>query len=455
MSIKTIVILVDHKVRDLPPSALIAFELELLGFKVELQPIDAYKAVYAAFKPSMVIFNHLLASHLAAYSRDLHERGVKVGVLLNEGLLYLDDDRDFNAQGAHPDAHVDLFFSWNEKYKLSLLKNRKGKAGRVVVVGNPRMDFYFSPWKMLWTNREQKNNKKRILVATNFGLAKFTERPREEADKHFSMWAEKVPLLKDYYSICETHALSRQMLLPYIEEILSSNLYDVVLRIHPRESKEFYRKWIATLHKSQLKNLIFDAESPISMLINDCDLEISMDRCSTALESWIAGKPTIEIECPSHPYLTDWDIRALNVGCSDPKNINGLISEQLKTGAQKMFLDKRNEHLSIWLNSPNGRTCSSIASEIAVELEDMTSDSLNGYGLKFGELKKGSKLKIWNYFNLSYIWKPSSYFKSFFKRYHNDKSVMDLKKGIKPTDVDEMMSAIRNFASSNSGLKKG
>ena len=82
MKSHTIVILIDHKGRDLMGAALIAHHLEQMGHEVHLEPVEAYKSVINAWNPSIVIVNHLGHSNMTAYSAELHQLGILVGVLL-------------------------------------------------------------------------------------------------------------------------------------------------------------------------------------------------------------------------------------------------------------------------------------------------------------------------------------------------------------------------------------
>ena len=60
------------------------------------------------------------------------------------------------------------------------------------------------------------------------------------------------------------------------------------------------------------------ADTNITALILACDLEISCETCTTALESWIARKPTIELVLQKHPVFYHPDIARLNATCHDP-----------------------------------------------------------------------------------------------------------------------------------------
>jgi surface carbohydrate biosynthesis protein len=180
-----VVILVDNKIRDLNVAALIAHHLETMNVPCQLEPLEAFRAAVGAYRPGMIIFNHLNASHLASWSRRLAELGVLVGVVPNEGFVYDDESRPFMA-GRYHKAHVDHFFCWNRMHGEALRAESAEKARNVHVVGVPRFDFYFEPWSKLQPPAPPKTSRPRVLVCTNFVLTWFAE---EDANRKTSYGA--------------------------------------------------------------------------------------------------------------------------------------------------------------------------------------------------------------------------------------------------------------------------
>ena len=152
---QSIVLLCDNKRRDLPGLALIAHHLEAQGKRVFVEPIEAWRSVVAAHRPAVILFNHLLATHLADYSARLASMGVKVAVLPNESLLYNPDVMRFNSRRYKDNSHADMYFCWNDHQRTALLENGYDKSGtEIVVAGNPKFDFHFAPWNQLYAPRK-------------------------------------------------------------------------------------------------------------------------------------------------------------------------------------------------------------------------------------------------------------------------------------------------------------
>ena len=64
-----------------------------------------------------------------------------------------------------------------------------------------------------------------------------------------------------------------------------------------------YRQWYERALRDGIANVRINLDSNITELILACDVEISCETCTTALESWIAGKPTVELEFGRHPLF--------------------------------------------------------------------------------------------------------------------------------------------------------
>lgn len=390
---KKIVILVDNKRRDLRAVALIAWHLEQLGCQPILEPLEAWRAVLAADRPDVIVFNHLTTTTLAAYSARLRDLGVKVAVLPNESLLYDRDTLDFNCRKRVESVHIDLFFCWSGMVKAALLRNGFGSPTRIEVVGNPKFDFYCEPWNRLYRRLDRPAGQRpQVLICTNFALAGYAELPRIEADKLFALWSQQVPLYKDYWAAIQANHRSRARALKFFEALLADDRYDVTLRPHPGERPAFYTDWIAGLPAPQQQRLRLAVDDPIHGLILNCDLEISCETCTTALESWIAGKPTIELVFEKHPMFYHPEVARLNVECDQPAELPALVARQLAAPEQAEYQAGRRAHLEKWCHSPNGTTCEQIARALA-ELAQTACPQWNG-NLGFSDYRRSLKLKL-------------------------------------------------------------
>jgi surface carbohydrate biosynthesis protein len=303
----------------------------------------------------MVIFNHLYATHLAEWSRRLADMGVLVAVLLNEGIVYDDGEMRYIAGRHYEDAHADIYFCWNEPHRQAILAHNAFKGARVEVIGVPRFDFYVEPWsRLIYRPDTARRTRPQILVCTNFVTARYWELPREAGDKFFAPWVGKIPLFDDYWVAVECHWKGRQRVLDYLGALVGADKYEIVVRPHPREDVDFYARWIDALDESQRRHIRIDSSTNISALILACDLELSCETCTTAIESWIARKPTIELLFERHPLWYREEHTVANVPCGSPEELPALVERELANPLQTEKAEIRRHHLEKWCYAVDG-----------------------------------------------------------------------------------------------------
>ncbi|MEI7732401.1 MAG: surface carbohydrate biosynthesis protein [Verrucomicrobiota bacterium] len=400
---KRIVILVDHRNRDLMLAALLAHHLQARGIECFLEPLEAYHAVLAAYAPDLIVFNHINSSHLVRYSQRLAQLNVLTAVLPNEGIIYDEASIRYNSGRYHKEAHIDYYFCWNEKHQAGLREHRLGQgATKIEVCGVPRFDFYFKPWSRLFP-RTQNPARPVLLVCTNLAFARFAEIPESDADKFFAPFKDRIPQYRNYREAIQVHARERERLLQFLEALLANQAYDIVLRPHPRETTGFYEAWLDRLPGPQRQRIRLDTQSNITELILNSDLELSCETCTTALEAWIAGKPTIELVFEKHPLFYHPEIARLNVCCEQPDQLLALVEQQLKTPAQPQLAEARIQHLAKWCHRPDGNASLAIANLLA---EAVLHKPEVRREFTFNEYRKGIKLKLLRTVNLPYNFDP-------------------------------------------------
>jgi len=432
-----IVILVDNKKRDLPGSALLAYYLEQHGIEVFLEPLEAWRACLAAHKPHMILFNHLLGSHLVKYTQELHARGILVGVLPNEGILYDKEVLEFNAAKFHNHAHVDYFFVWNQAHKDAIESGNDGSIRHVEIVGVPRFDFYFPPLAPKKTSSSPT-----ILVCTNFVFAQYADKDPSVANKLFAPWKERVSSYRDYWKLIHTNHRSRKKFFEFLESIRNSpKEYRFILKPHPGEDHEIYKRWYLKLSEEEKQRIRLDTESYIWELIPQCDVEIACETCTTTLESWIAGKPTIELLLEKDPLFYHEFLSHMTLTCEIPSVLRNTIDQALDGNSEKPFESARREHLSKWCDTPSGHSTEKLAQIIFRALQD-THPSFSG--IDWNHQRKGFKLKLLSKLDLPYNYNPFSLSKFFNPKKYREKQRIT-EKNIRPSDVKKWKEKINTL----------
>jgi surface carbohydrate biosynthesis protein len=431
---ESVVVLVDNKTRDLDVAALLAHHLRGLGVECHLEPLEAFRAVLAAYKPGLVLFNHMTAGHQAAWSRRLAEMNVLTAVLPNEGISYDRDTQAYNAGRFHANAHIDYFFCWNEPHRTALVENRGDTIKHVEVIGVPRFDFYFEPWsKLLPVPLEQRTGRPRVLFCTNFSTARYNDLPKEQGDRLFSQWAGRIPLYNDYWNAIKAHGRARVRVFDYLNALVASDRYDIVVRPHPGEDAGVYEEWFSRLTGKQRENVKLNLGTPIAPQILACDIEISCETCTTALESWIAKKPTAELVFERHP-LWYWKHHAQgNAECGEPSQLAEIVERELKGPADAARMQHRKAHLAEWCSSPDGTSTMKLANIIAKALcEKAPADWTK---LNANDRRRAMKLRAMQSVGQAYHYDPLLSLKArLFPGRYTMKRV-DYDKSIMPADV--------------------
>jgi len=429
-----VALLVDDRKRDLPLAALLAHHLERLGVDCFLEPLEAYRAALGAYRPAMIVFNHLNASHLVNYSRRLAGMGVLTAVLPNEGIVYNPDQLKFISGQQHRGAHIDYFFCWNQPHRDALVAAGFGGNTQIEVVGVPRFDFYFEPWSRVF-QAPRPRSRPRLLLCTNFQMARFWELPKSQADKFFSLWITSIPLYREYWKSVEASFKGRTRVLDYAAALAASDRFELVLRPHPREDPKHYADWIAKLSAAQRKWVRLEPTANITTLILDCDLEISCETCTTAIEAWVAGKPTIELIFEKDPMLYQREHAEANTPCDTPAALPALAERLLRDGENPRVLAARKRLLQKWCDSPDGTSGERMARFIAqavhgAALADWTK-------LNIADKRRATKLRLLRNLGLAYHFDPLMPVKVRVNRGRYALKNFAYQKSIKPKDVDE------------------
>ena len=430
---KTIVILVDNKRRDLPGAALIAHQLKKVGVRCELEPLGAWRSVLWAHKPDMIIFNHLNAAHLESYSQELHRRGVLTAVLPNEGIFYDEVDMEFNAAKFHNNGHIDYFFCWNHVHANAVKRTRKKTDAESHVIGIPRFDFYFPPLAKTFPEA----TRKKVLICTNFIFAKFNDLPSSVGERFFGRWSDAVPAYKNWRTFVAMDHEARLQFFDFLNAAVRQTDHEIILRPHPNGNPAPFDAWYKSLSSNTKERVRYDREGNIADLILECDLEVARDTCTTTMEAWIAGKPTLDIHLTDHPVFHQDFTEKLTPVCDQPEHFPRMIDDLLKNGEPERFNEPRKEHLQKWCNTPDGRVCERFAALLKGIVEAQPAPDFSH--ISFSDVRRGARLKALKAIGLPCTYKPFLSLKYLFNPRKGFGKKKAYEKTIKPSDVKQWM----------------
>jgi hypothetical protein len=177
-----------------------------------------------------------------------------------------------------------------------------------------------------------------------------------------------IPHYSDYWGLVETNWAARDRVFGFMNALAGAGRFELVVRPHPGEPFELYQQWHARLPANQQALATLDRESNITQLILACDLAISCETCTTTLESWIAGKPTVELVLTKHPVFYHASLGALTATCEQPEALAGMVEAQLAAPTPPAWEWARRAHLRQWCDAPAGNSSLKIAQAVAARL---------------------------------------------------------------------------------------
>jgi surface carbohydrate biosynthesis protein len=371
-------LLCDHKWRDLPNLTVIKLQLEALGHRVLLSTTKDAVPMTQAFRPDCVVFNHLFGRVYAELSANLRNAGIAVVMLPTEGAmrpelvnLAAGEFADFGA--------CELFMNWSEPAAQLLRRRWSVDEEAAPVIGCTRFDFYHPPFKAAITPREifcrqhgLDASRPIVTWATQYGFAHLCEPSRarekflfESKDVGVKECLARIGL--DLAEVPRLHAEARDATSEAFFTLASAMpSIQFVIRPHPVENRDYYRRKMRDLG---VENIRFCPSDYIWNVLNASDLHLHR-QCTTAVEAWHWGKPTIEM---GMDFVPQWSWADREVGSDFVTNTDELITTvQSYLDGREVERERRQyraDYIRSWFGPSDGRRCATAAGTLHTFLE--------------------------------------------------------------------------------------
>lgn len=301
-----ILISIDHKWRDVPGYVYAGLMLEKLGHEVHFVRNGLEKYFVPTVKPDLVLMIHLYDKRKQKFAKELKKQGILVALMPTEGIPTLEKYRAF-AAGVDTDlSGVDVHFVWNRPMQEILRRNHTISDVNIYTVGVPRFDFYREPLSKVLLCKEEfciKYNLNPeypiITFATNFTQASFYNKNREFLEQDSRNLGYKKVMEKISGGVMEVARRDNES-----REILTSSFIrlmnefphvNFILKLHPSEDHQFYYDRFNNIKSGHHDRLRIITQEHIWDILNVTDIEMKRS-CTTGIEAWILGKPTIEMK---------------------------------------------------------------------------------------------------------------------------------------------------------------
>lgn len=289
-----VLFLVDHKHRDLPSLALIAYHLEKFGVVSKFTALWQDQAMIKDFDPGFLVLPKptYFPDVLIPWKRE----GRKLIVINTEG-----NNQDINHRY---DIKIppDLMFFWNEpeyeKYLGSL-----GAYTNLIVAGFMRSDFllphnmanYFPKREELLNQYGLPVDNKTITIATSTQIVHI--KGKKELKQRVSFGGERY--WREADNMTKILDLTQDIIRFIVKNYSDIN---IILKPHPNENVVFWKDFINTLESG---NVCLSLGEPINHLFKISDLHVAHNVCTTTVEAQMAGVNSCEIQTINSHLLYD------------------------------------------------------------------------------------------------------------------------------------------------------
>ena len=376
-----ILIAVDHKWRDLAGYVYAGLLLERLGHRVHFVRNNLEKHYISSIKPDLVLMNHLIPAKKQAFAKFLQRQNIRVVIMPTEGMPTLEGMRS-HMGGKHCDlSAVDLHFVWNQPMAEILWENQTLADDKIVVVGVPRFDFYRKPLSSILLTKsaflkkyELDTRYPLVTFATNFTQASFHTANQDFYLRNAKKYGrDKVieKLYGDLNDVPKRDFMSREIFLDaFVTLVRNFPEVNFVLKLHPTEDHQFYKDLISKNLSASASRVRIIVHEYIWDVLNATDIELNRS-CTTAIESWLLGKPTIEMQLNPDEYYFSPEFASGSDMVRSSDELVEKVSYYLSGASVAQNLQQaRDQFIRKWCHSPDGNSTKTMVEHIHHLLND-------------------------------------------------------------------------------------
>jgi surface carbohydrate biosynthesis protein len=352
----TVLIAVETSNRELISKAYVTAKLIDAGLKVVIgEASDTYRCANI-IGPDVFLTQSMSGQSYrkAIYSQLLDNHGTRMVALDQEGGLIGSPESYCNTRvDSNNQKFFDLYLAWGRKVKEAITTYTSFPAEKILITGEPKYDDELKTVHLKSASEIKSEIGNFILVNTNFGSVNHYD---QEMAKAIENGCGGGGVADDGYR----EERQRYLLLRIVDLIFdlseSMSQKKIIVRPHPSENFDYYRKVfeknekVAVIHQGDVLPWILAADVVIH------------NNCSTAIEAFIMGKPSIEF-CP--PELNEE--RGLPSCVSFPTGNSKDVIETLHNimcGYRLKLVKKDKEMLHAYFGPLDGLSCERVTAAI-------------------------------------------------------------------------------------------
>lgn len=382
-----VLLIADHKWRDLPGLAMVKVWLEdQFRITTTIVPFSGFEPAMVTRRPHLVVLNHMNGKRNQFIARTTKRMGSNVAVLPTEGRPQNNDLMKY-VTGEFADlSFVDLWLTWSETIREVLVEKALLPTHRIWVTGAPRFDFYASPLRSIFMPRDGfvrryslVPNRPIVCWATNFILARHVRTGTLNflVEDFKNLGISRLDVFKDPVPLANRDLEVRLRTLEVLRRLCSRfRKVNFVLKPHPHEEIGDYETFVSSCKNEGLDNICLVTEKYIWDVLNAADIHIHR-LCTTGIEAWLMGIPSInfhmesygawnlDVEGPAKEALAGDDL------VTDENSLEERIEYYLKGGCvapEKLAVQEG--YITRWFYRVDGLSSFRCAERIAAHLED-------------------------------------------------------------------------------------
>lgn len=362
-------LLCDQKWRDLPNLCALKLALENMGHKVLASTTRDARALISAWAPDCVVLNNLVTPENQTLTDLLRQSRIKVAILPTEGM----------AGSARPELgglvegeysrtwNPDLFLTWSDAAAESLRLRHDWSAARARATGCARFDFYtpgfaaaIKPKTAFCKEHGIDPGRPIVTWATTYAFAELISDPQyydsfERQGTASGVVACYAKLGMDIRRFGEAMAFGRDLATQSVMALARQRPdWQIIIRPHPAEKRKFYQDHI---RKNGLQNVHFAPADYIWNILNATDLHLHR-HCTTAVEAWCWGKPTIEMAMDNVPEFAWPEREAGSDAVFDLEQLLAVADSRIaKAPIEPPLAAYRRDYIAKWFGPLDGKNC--------------------------------------------------------------------------------------------------
>lgn len=402
---KKVVLVVDHRERDLKGLVLIAFWLNAkYGIHPFITNTKNEISCLIKHKPDLILLQHVRHHHQKEYLEFAKAQNTAISILLAEGFPLSEEDFLFSAGRDEYVPYVDLFLTWGRIFNRFIEQNRLTRHSTTVNTGSPRFDYHTPRYKSLVASKDEFYKVFNInpeypvilwMSSTMYanpvgGYDNFIKKMKDPntSDSRIAPIIDK--LAKDHQTVFDIMSAYFKKLAAEFPQV------NFMVKPHPAESRDVYDNEFKSY-----TNIKIISGSPLSLsdLLRHIDIQLNW-RCTTATESWLTdiNNPVISIE----PDGLNLDIfKYLSIGndiVSDYSSLQEKVSHYLQGGeVSHELIEKRQQFIDDYLCVADGKSSERCADAISsyISQGNSVSWSFNNYKILIKYLRRYRFNKNW------------------------------------------------------------